>query len=178
MNSRAKNRRASVKRSPAPGSKSRAAPRTKPSVKPAPNKAEETNPFNMAQLISSFFTLRSTVQQLSESLQRMEKIMSNAYQIFEMASTFVGRGQGRRMPRRRPPLRLIKPNREEEDFPRLDLPDGPPGPPGASGPLSKIMENIDMNQLFKLLQSPMVQQMLNSMMASKTSDSERKQKQG
>ncbi|SDW58574.1 hypothetical protein SAMN05444487_104190 [Marininema mesophilum] len=125
---------------------------------------------NLANVISSFYTIRSTVQQLSDSLQRMEKIMSNAYQMFEIANTFMGRRNAPGLfggPRRRPRLRLIKPPEEDGEIPRLNLPDELPRGGGGS---------FGISQIFKLIQSPIVQQLLSGM--AKTSEQESKQKQG
>ncbi|SFS94202.1 hypothetical protein [Marininema halotolerans] len=147
--------------------------RTSPSEKKE-TKTPMTTP-NLANVISSFYTIRSTVQQLSDSLQRMEKIMTNAYQMFEIANSFMGRRREPGLfggPRRRPRLRLIKPPEEDGEIPRLNLPDEPPG--GGNGAFG-------IGQLFKLMQSPFVQQMLSGLMNAKTSDQESKpskQKQG
>lgn len=107
--------------------------------------------------------------------------MDHAYQMFEMANHWAG-ARGR--PRRRPPLRLVQPRRGgEEDIPRLHLPmDDRPGPhrrPPSSNPLFQVLENVDMGQLFKLLQSPMVQQLIRGIMQNQTPEAKTKaRKQG
>lgn len=135
----------------------------------------------LTKMISGFYTFHSTLKNLSESLQRMEKIMDNAYQMFEMASTFV---EQKPPSPRRPPLRLVQPERgkeeEEEEIPRLNLPylDGRPdhGNPSQPNPF----QNFDFTQLLKILQLPFVRQLLSDFMQAgpPQKGAPRKRKQG
>lgn len=131
---------------------------------------------SLSTIISGFFSMRNTIKDLSDSLQRMEKIMDNTYRMFELATSLWGQRPGTRGRLPRPPLRLIKPNpgphfspEREDEIPRLNLPpedgknDGNPS-------LARLLDNIDMSQILKVMQSPLVQQMLNSMMQAKTSN--------
>ncbi|MDR6224514.1 hypothetical protein [Desmospora profundinema] len=152
-------------------------PRAKQTPRPS---SPELSKINLSTLVNGFFTFRTTVKDLSQTLHRLENIMDNAYQMFEMASQWAG-SRGR--PRRRPPLRLIQPRRGPgEEIPHLDLPmeEGPMGRhPDSTNPLFKLMENVDMGQLFKLMQSPVVQQLLRGMMQARTPEAKtRARKQG
>lgn len=152
-------------------------PRQKQSrAKPVPRQSKKnSSKLDLTTLINGFFTFRTTVKDLSLSLQRLENIMDNAFKVFDIANNWVGQ---QRSPWRRPPLRLVRPRQEpDEDIPRLDLP--PDGPPGMGGgqqsggnPLGKLMENVDMGQLFRLMQSPVVQNILKGMMQARTSDAQ------
>lgn len=143
------------------------------------NNQTDLNSINLTKIINGFYTLRSTLKDLSQSLHRMERIMDNAYQMFEMANQFMGQ---RRSPSRfRPPLRLVKPNRhEEEEIPRLNLPPPNPDPEGNTQSSPNPLQQFDFSQLIKILQSPLFKQILSQLMQAKTSEipNERKQKQG
>lgn len=149
--------------------------------RPSPKKKKpDLSTSGLTKMISGFYTFHSTLKNLSESLQRMEKIMDNAYQMFEMANTFVGEKQS---PPRRPPLRLVQPQREEpeeEQIPRLNLPylDGNPDPGTPSQP--HPFQNFDFTQLLKILQLPFVRQLLSDFMqgSSPQRGATRKRKQG
>ncbi|PTX59892.1 hypothetical protein C8P63_11036 [Melghirimyces profundicolus] len=178
------NQKMRTERSPRP-SKRRQPRRTRRQTRstPPPEKPLDLSSIDLSKMINGFYTLRSTLKDLSSSLQRIEKIMDNAYQMFEIANHFVG--QGRAFPRRRfrPPLRLVKPNRhEEEEIPRLNLP-GPDEEAGQGGSLSTLLQNIDIPQMLKFLQSPFFRQMMTEFTQAKTSGYEadergRKRKQG
>ncbi|PTM58669.1 hypothetical protein [Desmospora activa] len=152
----------------------RAGPRAKQQL--PRQSTNQSKKIDLSSVINGFFTFRTTVKDLSLSLQRLENIMDNAFRMFEMATGWMGQ----RRPGRRPPLRLIRPRQElDEDIPRLDLPlDDSPGMgrrQTGGNPLAKMMENVDMTQLFKLMQSPIVQQLLKGMMQARTSDAQTRQ---
>lgn len=148
------------------------------SRKPVTSRKKEPTPQklstpSLSTIISGFFSMRSTIKDLSDSLQRMEKIMDNTYRMFELATSLWGQRSGNRGRFPRPPLRLIRPNpgphfspEREEEIPQLNLPpedgknDGNPS-------LARLFDNIDMSQILKVMQSPLVQQMLNSMIQGK-----------
>ncbi|WP_141201609.1 hypothetical protein [Paludifilum halophilum] len=138
----------------------------------SPSQKNSLSTPTLSDVISGFFTLRSTVKELSLSLQRLENIMDNAYRMFDLANTVLSRKQP---PRRRPPLRLVKPNREEEDIPRLNL---PPEEGTEGAPLGKLFESLDLSQILKLIQSPAAQQLMNGLLKSQTSSDHSRQKQG
>ncbi|SDC45607.1 hypothetical protein SAMN04488112_10885 [Melghirimyces thermohalophilus] len=158
-----------------PGGTRRPQKRRRPAPPARENKSQDLSSLDVSKMISGFYTLRSTLKDLSSSLQRLESIMDNAYSMFEIANHLVDRR--RTGPRFRPPLRLIKPSRkteEEEDIPQLNLPplEDPPG----EGP----QPSFDLSQVMKILQSPFVKQLINELLQAKTSDidSHAKQKQG
>lgn len=141
-----------------------------------PVQAEPLSSLNLASIISGFANVRSTIQDLSQSIQRIERIMDSAFRMFELAQTYMGNRNGPRRPlfpfgppggfRNRPPsLPFSDDNRDNP---------GPFSPPGLSG-------NLDLSQLWNLLQSPILQSLLRSF--AKVSElpgpeDERQQKQG
>ncbi|WP_188646877.1 hypothetical protein [Marinithermofilum abyssi] len=103
--------------------------------------------------------------------------MDNTYQMFELAHSFLDKKNNPR--RRRSPLRLIKPSNEEE-IPRLNLPPLEREPGMSNSQYSRFLEGIDFAQVLKLLQTPLVQQILSRIIqGASTSDTAiRRQKQG
>ena len=45
---------------------------------------------NISKMLSHFMTFRSTIRDLSSSLQRMEKMLDSAYQMFEITQNIIG----------------------------------------------------------------------------------------
>jgi hypothetical protein len=148
-------------------------PRSSPTK---PVQAEPLNSLNLASIISGFANVRSTIQDLSQSIQRIERIMDSAYRMFELAQIFMANRHGPRRPlfpfgpsrgfRNRPPSLPLSDDNSDDP--------GSSSPPGSSG-------NLDLSQLWNLLQSPLMQSVLRSF--AKVSElpgpeDERQQKQG
>ncbi|MFD1427777.1 hypothetical protein JOD24_002868 [Kroppenstedtia sanguinis] len=134
---------------------------------------------SLSKWINGFYTFRTTLKDFSESLQRMEKIMDNAYQMFEMATQFANQKQPHRG---RPPLRLVQPRRQEEDeeeIPRLNLPP-PDGDTDSVDTSSHPFQNFDFTQLLKILQLPFVRQLMSDLIQAgpREKGTPRKRKQG
>ncbi|GGA38847.1 hypothetical protein GCM10007416_09770 [Kroppenstedtia guangzhouensis] len=136
----------------------------------------------LTKLITGFYTFRTTLKEFSESLQRMEKIMDNAYQMFEMATQFMNQKQS--IPGR-PPLRLVQPRREEEEedeevIPRLNLPSLDGNPDSDTPSSSPPFQNFDFTQLLKILQLPFVRRLMSDLMQAgpRQKGTPRKRKQG
>jgi hypothetical protein len=165
-----------MNRSPVSPRKRRTRP-PRPRKRASASQQANMNTPNLANIISSFLTFRSTVKDLSTSLHRLENIMDNTYQMFELAHSFLDKKNSPR--RRRSPLRLIKPSKEEE-IPRLNLPPLEKESGISNSQLSRFFEGIDIAQVLKLLQTPFVQQILSRIIqGASTSDTAfRKQKQG
>lgn len=116
---------------------------------------------NISKMLSHFMTFRSTIRELSQSLQRMEKMLDSTYQMFEIAQNIMTR-------RNRPPL-LPEPDRnppqnEQENLPIIDLPDNNEGP--IDSPFAHLFRQIDPRFLFQLLQSPFVQRFISQFFAA------------
>lgn len=157
-------------------------PRPQKRLPPRENKSDSTSS-GLTKLITGFYTFRTTLKDFSESLQRMEKIMDNAYQMFEMATQFMNQEQ---LPPGRPPLRLVQPRRREEEeddeevIPRLNLPLLDGNPDSADPSSSHPFQNFDFTQLLKILQLPFVRQLMSDLMQAgpKQKGAPRKRKQG
>lgn len=145
------------------------------------------NSINLAKLLDGFFTFRHTLKNVSHSIQQMEKILDSTYQFFDVAKSFRGnRFSGPGLPSfLQPPssdsstqLESQK-NRSSQgsdaknliddlEVPKLQL----PSPNNKSQendfhPLAGLLQNIDISQVMKLLQNPMIQKLLSNLMRPK-----------
>lgn len=166
-------------------------PRSK-SAKPSPRRREQTrkprqpstkpvqdkplSSLNLASIISGFANVRSTLQDLSQSIQRIERIMDSAYQMFAVTQHYMANRSGLR----RSPFLFGQPRGFRERPPSLPFPGGNRDAPAPPSPLG-LLGNLDLRQLWNLLQSPMLQSILRSF--AKVSElpepkDERHQKQG
>jgi hypothetical protein len=126
-------------------------------------------------------TFRSTVKDLSQSLQRMESFMDSAYRVFEMASSMMGKSGKRGSTN---PFGLLPPvpntkKVDEEEIPVIRLPFERQGEP--SLPLAPLLRNLNFNQLWSIIQSPLFRNLISSLLKSKqtaTTSSQSKRKQG
>lgn len=114
---------------------------------------------NISKMLSQFMTFRSMIQDLSSSLQRMEKMLDSAYQMFEITQNFIGtRNQSRQSLLPTNPDR--KPSSDnEEDLPMINLPPDQESP--IQSPFAQLFRQIDPRFLFQLLQSPLVQRLIS-----------------
>jgi hypothetical protein len=122
-----------------------------------PIQAEPLSSLNLASIISGFANVRSTLQDLSQSIQRIEHIMDSTYRMFELAQQFLANRRGPR----RSPFSFGQPGGFRNRPPSLPFPDGNRGAPGSSSPLG-LLSNLDLGQLWNLLQSPLLQAFLRS----------------
>jgi hypothetical protein len=138
---------------------------------------------NIAKVLSGFLTFRSTLKSLSASLQRMESIMDNVYQMMESfghALPFLphrggpgpfpllppGTGPGGGMRQGgNSSERTQSPGGQGEDFPIIRLPhenrfQPPQGQQQTPPPPMPNLPPLDLSQLMSIMQSPLVQQFL------------------
>lgn len=168
------------KAKPSPRRRTQTRKPRQPTTKPI--QAEPLSSLNLASIISGFANVRSTLQDLSQSIQRIERIMDSAYQMFELAQYFMANRRGPR----RPFFPFSPPRGFRNRPPSLPFPGGNPNNPGnpdSTGPPSPLglLGNLDLRQLWNLLQSPLLQAFLRSF--AKVSEfpeteNERHQKQG
>lgn len=147
-------------------------PKTLP-TKPAPSKEKQTSllpsplsSINLAKLLSGFMTFRSTIKDLSHSIQRMENLMDSTYQMFEIASRMLS---GSSPQERRNLLTLLptpkgKQPEEDEEIPVIHLPFEEKRDSGSAGmPLGPLLQNIDFSQLLAIMQSPLFQNLISNL---------------
>lgn len=106
-------------------------------------------------------TFRSTIRELSQSLQRMEKMLDSTYQMFEIAHNI--------MTKRNRPSLLPEPEKsplhdKQDNVPIINLPDDKEGP--IDSPFAHLFRQIDPRFLFQLLQSPFVQRFISQFLAA------------
>lgn len=163
---------------------------TKTSLPSPPVQTAKTplSSISLAQMLSGFLTFRSTVKDLSTSLQKMESIMDNTYQFFHLAQQFMGKksifGNQRRplfpLPKNPGNFNSTDSSLPDEEIPVINLPKnmGNIGNPL----LGRLLRNMDLNQMMSLMQSPLVQKILsgffsrgNTIQTSRTDKNRKKQ---
>ncbi|MBD1371635.1 hypothetical protein IC620_04595 [Hazenella sp. IB182357] len=134
-----------------------------------PKLARDLSSINIAKVLTNFMTFRSTVKDVSTSIQKLEKMMDSAYDMFELSSQFFGdtKKRGKRSPFLPPP----RPKHEQgDDIPIINLPEGNhKGPLNSNflsmlGPLSGVLKNVDIAQIMKIMQSPFAQKMISNLL--------------
>jgi hypothetical protein len=113
---------------------------------------------NIAQILSHFMTFRSTISDLSSSLQRIEKMLDSTYQIFEIAHLAIGQRGG---PRRLPGFFKRNNERQQEgQVPVINLPDEDTAPNASLAPL---LQNFDPQLIMRILRSPLAQRLISQL---------------
>lgn len=157
-----------------------------PPGKAKPDPLPPMSSVNIAKVLSGFMTLRSTIQDLSKSIQRLENMMDSAYKIFELTNNMKAAQHGL-PPQRNFPM-LPSPDREhtprehtpslneDEEIPVIDW----PGEEKTGSP--SFLQSINIGQIIELLRSPWIQKMIAQMFQPKTAStssySHIKRKQG
>ncbi|MFC7442141.1 hypothetical protein [Laceyella putida] len=137
-------------------------PEVKPDLTPVAPHFPQLPSANIAKILSGFMTFRSTVKDLSQSIQRVENMMDNAYQMFEIATKVMSnmnqQGGFPSLPGgNRPPSTL------DEDIPVIKMPfDDEPTP----GPFPGQMPSFNFGNIFSLLQSPLFQRLISGFFRS------------
>ncbi|MCS1350970.1 hypothetical protein [Mechercharimyces sp. CAU 1602] len=119
-------------------------------------KDKSLSSFNLASLLGNFFTIRSTVQDLSSSLQRVEKMFDSTYQMFEFAQKYFNNqdGQSTRTPteeRNAYPQPDTHSDFENQPFPDFNQPRRPSKPrrrPSSPPPYPYYEQQPESNQPF------------------------------
>ncbi len=117
---------------------------------------------NISKIMSGISSFQTTIQSLSQSLQRLESIMGHTSKIFNF-------GRNMRFPSNRPFMpQLPKPPVSKQEFngeeiPIINLPKMPP----SNNPLVRMFEYMDMNRMMQMFQSPMFQNILSQMLPAK-----------
>lgn len=144
---------------------------TSPPSPPIQTAKSPLSSISLAQMLSGFLTFRSTIKDLSTSLQRMESIMDNTYQFFNLAQNFMGRRTPG--PQNRPffPMRPNPPNNQrgsssesDEEIPVIQWPKD--GQNIGNPLLGRLLQNVDMNQLLSIMQSPFIQRIITRFMGA------------
>lgn len=118
---------------------------------------------NLVSILNSFYTIRSTVKDLRVSLEKLDRAMDSAYQMFEIAQSLMKNGQPNAMNEHRPPLQLLPPPKSRTSQP--ERMSGRPKQKTDDHPLAGLFENIDIGQIIGLMQSPLVQGLLKQFMS-------------
>ncbi|MBA4495615.1 hypothetical protein ACFO25_02815 [Paenactinomyces guangxiensis] len=129
-------------------------------------------------------TFRSTVKDLSHTIKHVETFMDTAYQMFEIASRMLI--QSKRKERSNPFsfLQGQEPQHhhfDDEEIPVIHLPaETKKGPGDFGNPLIPLLQNIDLNQLMAVIQSPLFQKLVSHLFQTSkpTTSSFSKRKQG
>ncbi|MBA4603699.1 hypothetical protein [Thermoactinomyces mirandus] len=167
--------------------------KTKPaSVKPVespkqpPDILSPLSSINIAKVLSGFMTLRSTVHDLSQSIQKIENMLDSACKILELTN-HISAANRRHRHRSFP---MLSPSRQErkqhqptgdEEIPVIEWPDEEK-PPNPEPPFAPLLQSINIGQIIEILKSPFMQKMLTQIFqpkpASTSSYSPMKRKQG
>lgn len=130
------------------------------------------NSLNLVRILNSFYTIRSTVKDLRVTLEKLDRAMDSAYQMFEIAQGFIGTERSRSG--RRTPLRLLpSPNRtSNQPSERNGMPQTSPDndEQADNNPLAGLLQNIDIEQIFTIMQSPIVQSILKQLAQGESSE--------
>lgn len=124
---------------------------------------------NLAKVLSHFMTFRSTIQDVSKSLAKLESILNTTYQMFEI---FQRVNTLRKTNPSNPLLSLFTPkppNPSSPSSPFLPLPPHPLNNNPTPKAPSSLFEQLDIKQIFSLLQSPLLQGMLKMLFQQQTS---------
>lgn len=124
---------------------------------------------NIAKMLSHFMTFRSTIRDLSSSLQRMERMLDSTYQMFEIAQHIMVQKPNRRLPAL--PQPKSKTTYDHEDAPIINLPSEDEDLPNP--PFAELFKHFDPQLLMQILKSPMVQGMLSQFLTQPKSASAR-----
>lgn len=122
---------------------------------------------NILKLMNGFVSFRSTIHDLSQSLQRLESMMDHTAKLFTV-------GRDLRSGKRPFVPQLPKPpvSKEEfkkkdewkdEDIPIIKLPKMPP----PRSPFLRLLQYVDLGKVLNLLQSPFMQNIFTQMFAAK-----------
>ncbi|MCH5586465.1 hypothetical protein MK805_16110 [Shimazuella sp. AN120528] len=142
-----------------------AAPTGKISRRPLPSPSAVPN-INILKLMNGFVSFRSTVHDLSQSLQRLESMMDHTAKFFTV-------GRDMRMGKRpfvpqlpKPPVSKdefkTKDDFKDEDIPIIKLPKMPP----PRSPFLRLLQYVDMGKVLNVLQSPFMQNIFTRMFAA------------
>lgn len=136
---------------------------------PVQNAKTPLSSISLAQMLSGFLTFRSTVKDLSTSLQKMESIMDNTYQFFHLAQQFMGKKsifQNQRRPLFPFPKNPGNSNSTDLSLPNEEIPviHLPNNMGNITNPLlGRLLQNLDLNQIMSLMQSPFIQKMISNL---------------
>jgi hypothetical protein len=120
---------------------------------------------NISKIIQGFSSLRSTIHDLSQSLQRLEALMDHTTQLFSV-------GKNARTGMKLPTPPLPQPAEadpfKDEEIPIIKLPDIPL----PQHPLLRLLQHIDITKIWAILRSPIVQSWLTRMFTPKPTTSQ------
>lgn len=125
---------------------------------------------NIAKMISNFMTFRSLVKDVSQGIGRLEGFMDSTYNMFSVAQQMLGSTNRKKNPFSFLLPKAKKKDIDDEEIPIIKFPGENKRSKSKSGPppmLGNLMENIDINQILKIAQSPMFQKMLSGLLTGK-----------
>lgn len=155
------------------------------SPKQPPDLLSQLSSINIAKVLSGFMSLRSTVQDLSQSIQKIENMLDSTYKILELTNHISASNRRRR----HRPFSMLAPSRQEkkrphpikeEEIPVIEWPDEEK--PNPELPFAPLLQSINIGQIVEILKSPFMQKMIAQIFQPKpvstSSYSPMKRKQG
>jgi hypothetical protein len=115
--------------------------------------------------MDGFVSFRSTIHDLSQSLQRLESMMDHTTSLFSVGRN-IRAGKGPFVPQLpKPPVSKndFKNEFKDEEIPIIKLPKMPP----PRSPFLRLLQYIDMGKVLNILQSPMMKGIFTQMFAPK-----------
>ena len=121
---------------------------------------------NISKVLSNFMTFRTFLKNVNNNLSRLENFMDSSYQMFNIAQNIIA--QNKKKPggpfaflfkkqeeeEKNPKKKSLTEDDENNDLPILNLPEEQPK-------RFRPLRNIDLNEVFKLMQSPLFQKMVS-----------------
>ena len=115
---------------------------------------------NILKIMNGFVSFRSTIHDLSQSLQKLESMMDHTTKLFSVGRN-MRTGQKPFVPQLpKPPV--SKDEFKGEDIPIIKLPKMPP----SRSPFLRLLEYVDMGKVLNILQNPMMQNMFTKLFAT------------
>jgi hypothetical protein len=116
---------------------------------------------NILKIMNGFVSFRSTIHDLSQSLQKLESMMDHTTKLFSVGRNLRS-GKGPFVPQLpKPPIR--RDEFKDEEIPIIKLPKMPP----SRSPFIRLLEYVDMGKVMNILQSPILQNVLTQIFSPK-----------
>lgn len=116
----------------------------------------------IVKILDHFVTVRSTVKNVSASIQRIENFIDSTYQLMDIANYFIGNTKEKGVTIPPPPknqeeeIKKSKLPFKDEEIPVIDLPKDKEAAPS----VGQILSKIDPKLLLSLLGSPVIKRFL------------------
>ncbi|WP_028775764.1 hypothetical protein [Shimazuella kribbensis] len=136
------------------------APLDRMSRRPIPTTSAIPN-INILKIMNGFVSFRSTIHDLSQSLQRLESMMDHTTKLFSVGRNL--RSGKRPFVPQLPKPPISKDAFKDEEIPIIKLPKMPP----SRSPFLRLLEYVDMGKVINILQSPILQNVFTQMFTTK-----------